>query len=403
MIGWWAIPLELWLGGLALFYGCVTAGALLARACPRHRPEVAAPPRRFAVLLAAHDEENVVGEAIASLMAQRYEGTWQVFVVADRCGDRTAERARAAGAQVFERLEGTPSKGSALAWLWERIADPRWQAVVVMDADNAADPCFLAELDRGFRQGGRVLQGRRVAKNPHLSEASALDGWAEALHHRVVAAGLDWWGLSTTLSGSGLSFEADLFGALVRKTTTVVEDCEWQLELHRMGVAMRPAPRAVLYDEKVADFAIMARQRARWIHGKVRLWGRAWPGMLAGALRGRRGAWEGVLYLATMLPRSVLLAGLLGGGILALFRIPGWWPWPYWAVALALFGFYLGVGLAFERIGWRALLYAPRFMRVLLGACWQGLTRRQVPWQRTPHGQPGPPAGGPGIKGDAKR
>jgi len=373
------------------FYGLATAGALLAKRFPRPLAVQEAPPRRLAILVSAHDEEAVIGGLVDSLMAQEYpRAAFAVYLVADRCGDHTAEIARERGARVFERREGTGSKGAALRWLWERIGPERhgFDAVIILDADNQADPHFLAEIDRGRRAGLRVLQGQRVAKNPESSPASALDALAEAVHHRVVSPGLDWWGLSTTISGSGVCYERELFEELVVSTQTQVEDCEWQLKLHEWGVPIRPMPRAVVYDEKIPDFEAMARQRSRWVQGKLRLFARTIGPMLWGAMNGRPGAMEGVGFLLTMLPRSVLLVGLVL--MLALSWLPGMLGWVWWLGALGLMALHLGVGLVIEGVRaaeWRSLLHAHRFVRVFLGACGRALGRRHIPWVRTPHGQ----------------
>jgi hopene-associated glycosyltransferase HpnB len=45
------------------------------------------------VIVPAHDEEEVVGESLASLLGQDYAGEWRVVVVDERSGDRTGELA----------------------------------------------------------------------------------------------------------------------------------------------------------------------------------------------------------------------------------------------------------------------------------------------------------------------
>lgn len=398
--------------GLLLFnvlhQAFVTVGAWLSRRLPRapYPPPRGAWPR-LAVLVAAHDEAAVIGACLSSLRAQAYPPErYSVWVVADRCGDRTAALARAAGATVFERAEGIPSKGAALAWLWGRVGGERqgFEAVVVLDADNEADPRFLAEVGRALASGARVVQGQRVAKNPGDSPASALDGLAEALHHRVVAAGLSWWGFSTTLSGSGVAYERGLFERLVASTRTQVEDCEYQLQLLSWGVPIRSAPSAVVRDEKIHDFEAMARQRARWVQGKVRLFLSHMPGLVWGAMNGRREAIEGLGFVATSLPRSVLVVMLSLGLLAGAAGVPGVLGWPWWLGAIAVFALHVASGLLIagaDPAEWRSLLASPRFIQVLWGACWQAMGRRRIPWIRTPHGgiPPAPPGGGVKRKG----
>lgn len=78
-----------------------------------------APLHRFAVLIAACNEETVIGNLLDSIKAQSYpERFLKVFVVADNCRDKTAETARAHGAEVYERHNASlRGKGYALDFL----------------------------------------------------------------------------------------------------------------------------------------------------------------------------------------------------------------------------------------------------------------------------------------------
>lgn len=397
--------MEVLLGGVALvlilvqalllfnvaFYAFATVGALLAKAFPRQSASVV-PGRtpRIAVVTSAHDEERVIRGLITSLQRQSLPPVG-IFVVADRCTDQTARIARLAGATVFERREGTGSKGAALRYLWEQLGEvtAAFDAVAVMDADNVAEPGFLQAVAKAFEQGAQVVQGQRVAKNPDQSPASALDGLAEAVHHRVIAAGLSWWGLSTTISGSGVVYARDLFARLVTKTRTQVEDCEWQLCLMEWGIPIRSSHLARVYDEKIPDFEAMARQRSRWVQGKLHLFAAYFPRMAWGALNGRRGPLEGTCYLLTMVPRSVLVVSMVGMGVLGALGLPGVLGPLAWLLALGVFAMHIATGLLIDGARaseWRSLLKAPLFIRAFLAACARALGREHIPWVRTPHG-----------------
>ena len=63
-----------------------------------------APPRRYAILIAARNEEKVLPYLLDSIAAQRYPAERiTTYVVADNCTDETAEVARQHGAHVFVR------------------------------------------------------------------------------------------------------------------------------------------------------------------------------------------------------------------------------------------------------------------------------------------------------------
>ena len=74
--------------------------------------------------------------------------TFRVVVVADNCADRTAERARLAGAEVLERTDlERRGKGFALKYFFRAEppdrADQDYDAVVIIDADTKVDRSIL--------------------------------------------------------------------------------------------------------------------------------------------------------------------------------------------------------------------------------------------------------------------
>ena len=59
---------------------------------------------KFALLIAARNEENVIGNLLDSIKLQKYpKELIDIFVVADNCTDSTADIARKKGTIVFER------------------------------------------------------------------------------------------------------------------------------------------------------------------------------------------------------------------------------------------------------------------------------------------------------------
>ncbi len=64
------------------------------------------------VVIAAHNEEHLIGACLRAIADQDFSGDVQVVVSANGCTDRTAEVARRAGAEVVDRPE--PGKTAAL-------------------------------------------------------------------------------------------------------------------------------------------------------------------------------------------------------------------------------------------------------------------------------------------------
>ena len=60
---------------------------------------------KYAVIVAARNEELVIGQLIKSIKNQKYpKGLIDIFVIADNCTDNTALVAKEAGAIVRERF-----------------------------------------------------------------------------------------------------------------------------------------------------------------------------------------------------------------------------------------------------------------------------------------------------------
>lgn len=80
---------------------------------------------KFAILIAARNEEKVIGNLIDSIKLQEYpKELIDIFVVADNCTDSTADIARKKETIVFERNnEEKIGKGYALDFLIKKIKD----------------------------------------------------------------------------------------------------------------------------------------------------------------------------------------------------------------------------------------------------------------------------------------
>ena len=78
---------------------------------------------RYAVLIAARNEEEVLPHLIESIRKQDYPGELiEIFVVADNCTDETAAAAANCGAHVYQRFHRTRiGKGYALEFLLQNI------------------------------------------------------------------------------------------------------------------------------------------------------------------------------------------------------------------------------------------------------------------------------------------
>ena len=115
--------------------------------------------KRYAVLIAARNEEKVLPELLKSLLGQTYPADKiHIYVVADNCTDNTAGVARDLGATVYERQnKQLVGKGYALEYLLEHIKQEQngfgaYDGYFVFDADNVLRDNYIAEMDKAFSE-----------------------------------------------------------------------------------------------------------------------------------------------------------------------------------------------------------------------------------------------------------
>ncbi len=111
---------------------------------------------RFSIVVPAHDEEALIGRALASIRAAvaRSGREAEIVVVANRCTDRTAAIAAAAGALVVPNQDRTISAVRNAG-----VAASTGEVVVTIDADNVMHPGALREVDRLLATGTCVGGG----------------------------------------------------------------------------------------------------------------------------------------------------------------------------------------------------------------------------------------------------
>ena len=114
-----------------------------------------------AVLIAARNEEKVIGTLIDSIRDQDYPSELiDIYVVADNCTDTTAKTASSHGATVFERNDTSKvGKGYALSFLLSKLKESGKtpDAYLVLDADNVLSRDFITEINRTYSDGYEIV------------------------------------------------------------------------------------------------------------------------------------------------------------------------------------------------------------------------------------------------------
>ncbi|OPX88815.1 MAG: Beta-monoglucosyldiacylglycerol synthase [Pelotomaculum sp. PtaB.Bin104] len=350
------------------------------------------PSSRFAIVVAAHNEERVIGELVKNLHELNYpKELYDIFVVADNCVDSTATIARDNGAQVIERFNNVDKgKGYALEYAFDKIFNSgvEYDAVVVFDADNLVTPDFLLIMNARLLKGEKIIQG-------YLDTKNANDTWiTKSIYICYIITNRFWQlakynlGLTCALGGTGMCLSVDVLKRYGWGMTSLTEDLEFQTKALLNNLKVSWAHDAKVYDEKPLSLMQSCVQRKRWMQGHFNVAGR-YIGKLTreGIATKNFVMLDGALYL--LQPFIWLFTGV--GVISNLVTRPEQiLDKPQWAVAgFFIQFFYFGLGLAMERVKpqiyWWLIFY-PIFALTWIPVAYVGFAmRKNKEWNHTLH------------------
>lgn len=229
---------------------------------------------KYAILIAARNEEPVVGNLIESINRQDYpKELITTFVVADNCTDRTAQIAREKGAVCYERFNETDrTKGFALQFLFDRIEEDygrsSFEGYFIFDADNLLNIDYVSRMNDAFDSGEKIITSYRNTKNfdnNWVASTYALH-WMRSVRYNHRARSV--LRLATNIQGTGFLFSNEL----VKdgwKYTSLTEDRAFTADAVAHGYEISYNNDAVFYDEQPTNLRIAMRQRIRWSRGHL--------------------------------------------------------------------------------------------------------------------------------------
>lgn len=281
---------------------------------------------RFALLVAAHNEEAVIGSIVKNLKKINYpKDMYDIFVIADNCEDNTAEIARGYGAKVHERFDNVKKgKGHSLEWMFKRIfaMEAKYDAISVLDADNLVSSNFLLEMNKHLCLGHKVVQGYLDSKNPNDTWISGNNSIAFWVSNRLIQLPRYYLGLSCYLGGTGFIIATSVLKEIGWGANSLVEDLEFSLKLILRGLKVYWAHDAVIYDEKPLKLGQSWKQRKRWMQGHFDCTKRYFMHLLVKAIKQKNpAAFDAVMYLTQ--PFIVVSNGVIiaSGFVFVMYKI----------------------------------------------------------------------------------
>jgi biofilm PGA synthesis N-glycosyltransferase PgaC len=284
---WLSIP---WINGLAAHIGMpaaiaivtmlafipgfvialLTGGLLLDRQPPL---KVASPTTGATVLIAARNEQEVIGETIGSLARQDYAGELRVILIDNASTDRTSEVARTAadvaGLDLTVLHEDQPGKNFALN---HGLGTVTTDLVITVDADTllqvSAVRLLIARLESS-PPDVRAVAGAVLVRNSRTSFWSRLQAWDYFL---AIASVKRMQGLfQTTLVAQGAFslYRTEALREVDGWPDAIGEDIVLTWRLMDKGARIYFEPMAIAFTSAHETFRAFSRQRARWARGMV--------------------------------------------------------------------------------------------------------------------------------------
>jgi glycosyltransferase involved in cell wall biosynthesis len=298
--------------------------AVLARlfaGAPTHVAQPESPSPSLSLIVAAHDEESVIGARVANALALDYpRELLEVIVACDGCTDATAARARQAGADVVLEL----ARGGKIRAQDAAVQRARGDVVAFSDANALWEPDAARMLVGAFADPrvGYACGQVRFVQAATGADAGNQEGvyWRYELAVRAYESRL-----SSITAGNGAIY-ATRRDAYVVVDPIMGHDLSLPFNMVRRGLRATYVPTARATEKMVPSLlGEFARKRRMMSH--------TWPILLCGGMLSPRGYPPGyalmllshrlLRYLTPFLHLLALAANiaLLGAGAGAVYEV----------------------------------------------------------------------------------
>lgn len=234
------------------------------------------------VLIPAHNEEELVGATIDSLMTQNRKPE-RVIVIADNCTDRTIEIAQERGVEVYETINNTEKKAGALNQVLAQLLPGMGEndTVMIMDADTTLRQGFIKAAvhhfvqDRGLSAIGGLFYGDGTKGLLAQIQRNEYTRYSREINRRK--------GRVFVLTGTASIFRARALRTVAEErghllpgtkgqvydTHALTEDNELTIALKTLGALMMSPKECMVETELMPTLVTLWRQRLRWQRGAM--------------------------------------------------------------------------------------------------------------------------------------
>ena len=228
---------------------------------------------KFSIIIAARNEEAVIGNLIDSLKKQNYEKeNYEINVIINNSTDKTYKVAKKHGANAIKCEIPVKSKGEVLRYVFAKFKEKDFDAYIIFDADNVVHPDFLKHMNDSLNKGYKVAQGFRDSKNYQdnwISGSYTLFYYLQNFFFNLSRKKLN---SSASINGTGFMVQKKFIEELNFNPVTLTEDVELTTVCAIHNEKIDFVKNAITYDEQPTSFKVSLVQRLRWSKGNLQCW-----------------------------------------------------------------------------------------------------------------------------------
>ena len=249
--------------GTVLYLGIFAVAALFSRKSVLTKSKT---QNRFVILIPAYKQDDVVEQAVVSILGQAYpQRMFDVVVISDHQSEITNMRLAQYPITLLTPDFAESSKAKSLQYAILNLPEFKiYDIVLVLDADNIVEQDFLAKVNDAFEAAAtKAIQVHRISRNRDTA-AARMGAVFEEINNAIFRRGHISLGLSAALAGSGTAFDFNWYKTNIMKAKTAGEDKELEALLLRQGYFIDYFDNIYVYGEKKRTTNKMNEQRGRW-------------------------------------------------------------------------------------------------------------------------------------------
>ena len=228
---------------------------------------------QFEIIIAARNEEKVIGNLIDSLKKQNYaKDKYNISVIVNNSTDKTYEVCKKYKVNAIKCEIPVKCKGDVLHYVFSEFKNKKFDAYIVFDADNVVHPDFLMHMNNSMNNGFKVAQGFRDSKNYQdnwISGSYTLFYYIQNFFFNLSRKKLN---ASASINGTGFMVSKELIENIDFNPVTLTEDVELTTVCAINNERIDFVKDAITYDEQPTSFKVSLVQRLRWSKGNLQCW-----------------------------------------------------------------------------------------------------------------------------------